>query len=107
VSVDRLPAAIEATAYFVVAVALTNLAKHAGARSAAADVNMQDGTLEISVRDDGVGGARPEGDGLLGLADRVDALDGRLVVDTPADGGTLVAAAAPVATPVAAASPGS
>ena len=56
---DRLPAPIEATAYFVVAEALTNVAKHAGAASAAVAARVEDGTLRVEVRDDGVGGARP------------------------------------------------
>jgi signal transduction histidine kinase len=53
-------------------------------------------TLTVQVRDDGVGGARPEGSGLQGLEDRMAALDGRLEVKSPADGGTLVAAAIPI-----------
>jgi ketosteroid isomerase-like protein len=52
--------------------------------------------LAVQVRDDGVGGARPDGNGLVGLADRVAALDGRLRIESPADGGTLVAAAIPL-----------
>jgi signal transduction histidine kinase len=55
-----------------------------------------DGTLAVEVRDDGVGGARPDGGGLVGLADRLAALDGRLRIDSPAKGGTLVAAAIPL-----------
>ncbi|MCW3065632.1 MAG: sensor histidine kinase [Solirubrobacterales bacterium] len=57
---------------------------------------MEDQTFRIQVRDDGIGGARPEGSGLLGLADRVAVLDGELQVESPADGGTLVAAAIPL-----------
>ena len=64
VSVGRLPAAVEATAYFVVAEALTNVAKHARARRAAVTARVEDGTLRVQVRDDGVGGARPDGSGL-------------------------------------------
>jgi PAS domain S-box-containing protein len=96
VSVDRLPTAVEATAYFVVAEALTNVAKHSGAGRAAVTAGIEDGMLAIQVRDDGVGGARSDGSGLLGLADRLAALDGRLRVESPADGGTLVAAAIPL-----------
>jgi signal transduction histidine kinase/ketosteroid isomerase-like protein len=96
VTVDRLPAAIEATAYFVVAEALTNVAKHAHARHAEVTARIEDGTIEVQVRDDGVGGARPGGGGLVGLADRLAAVDGRLRVDSTADGGTLVAAAIPL-----------
>jgi PAS domain S-box-containing protein len=96
VSVGRLPAAAEATAYFVIAEALTNVAKHAHAGRAAVTANVEDGTIRVQVRDDGVGGARPDGSGLLGLADRLAALDGQLRVESPADGGTLVAADIPV-----------
>jgi signal transduction histidine kinase len=96
VSVDRLPAAIEATAHFIVAEALTNVAKHAHAGHAEVMARIEDGTLTIQVRDDGVGGARPDGSGLTGLADRLAALDGRLRIESPADGGTLVAATIPL-----------
>ena len=83
VTVGRLPAVVEATAYFVVAEALTNVAKHAQAEQAAVTASLEDGTLRVQVRDDGVGGARPEGSGLLGLGDRLAALDGRLWVGEP------------------------
>jgi signal transduction histidine kinase len=96
VTVGRLPTAVEATAYFVVAEALTNVAKHAHADRAAVTARIEDGMLSVQVRDDGVGGARPEGNGLIGLADRVAALDGRLRVESPSDGGTLVAVAIPL-----------
>jgi signal transduction histidine kinase len=96
VSVGRLPASVEATAYFVVAEALTNVAKHARARRAEVTARVEDGTLRVQVRDDGVGGARPDGSGLVGLADRLAVLDGRLRVESPADGGTLVAADIPL-----------
>jgi PAS domain S-box-containing protein len=97
VSVDRLPPAIEATAYFVIAESLTNVAKHARATGVTVTAGVQDGTLAIRVRDDGVGGARLDGTGLLGLADRLAALGGRLAVESPAGGGTLVAADMPLA----------
>ena len=96
VSVDRLPPAVEATAYFVVAEALTNVMKHAHAHHAAVTARVADGTLEVQVRDDGIGGARPDGSGLLGLGDRLDVLDGSLRVESPADGGTLIAADIPI-----------
>ncbi len=95
---DRLPATVEATAYFVVAEALTNVAKHACATSAAVAVRVVDSALRVEVSDDGVGGVRPEGGGLQGLRDRLAALDGRLQIASPADGGSLVAAVIPVAT---------
>jgi PAS domain S-box-containing protein len=96
VSVGRLSPAVEATAYFVVAEALTNITKHARARHAEVTAQITDGTLSVHVRDDGIGGVRPDGSGLLGLADRLAALDGRLRVESPADGGTLIAAAIPI-----------
>jgi PAS domain S-box-containing protein len=96
VVVDRLPAPVEATAYFVVAEALTNVAKHSSARAASVRARVEDGTLRLQVRDNGVGGARPDGTGLVGLADRLAVLDGRLRLESPAGGGTLVAAEIPV-----------
>ena len=99
VSVGRLPAAVEATAYFVVCEALTNIAKHARAEHAGVTAQVEDGTLVVEVRDDGVGGARPEGSGLVGLADRVAALEGLLRVQNPSGGGTLLTAVIPFAGP--------
>jgi signal transduction histidine kinase len=96
VSVGRLPTAVEATAYFVIAEALTNVTKHARAGSAQVMARVDGRTLAVQVRDDGVGGARPDGTGLMGLADRLAALDGRLQIESPADGGTLIAAAIPL-----------
>jgi signal transduction histidine kinase len=96
VPVGRLPTAVEATAYFVVAEALTNIAKHARAGRAEVTARIDDGTLAVQVRDDGVGGVQLDGSGLTGLADRLAALDGELRVESPADGGTLVAAAIPL-----------
>ena len=96
VSVGRFPAAIEAAAYFVVAEALTNVVKHSKAQSAEIRATVEGGLLKVEVRDDGVGGARTDGNGLLGLEDRLSTLDGRLLVDSPEDGGTLVAAVIPV-----------
>jgi signal transduction histidine kinase len=96
VAVDRLPAPFEATAYFVVAESLTNIAKHARATGATVRAQVEDGTLQLQVRDDGVGGARPDGSGLVGLADRLAVLDGRLTVANQAGGGTLVAADIPL-----------
>ena len=95
VSVDRLPPAVEATAYFIVAEALTNVAKYAHARRAEVTARVEDGTLQVEVRDDGVGGVQPDGSGLVGLGDRVAVLDGSLRVESPADGGTVIAAAIP------------
>jgi len=96
VSVGRLSAAVEATAYFVVAEALTNVAKHARARRATVSACIEDGAVQVQVRDDGVGGVRPDGNGLVGLADRLTALGGELRIESPAHGGTLLAAAIPL-----------
>jgi signal transduction histidine kinase len=96
VVVARLPAPVEATAFFVVAEALTNVAKHSSAGHAYVVARIEDGTLRVEVRDDGVGGASPDGTGLLGLADRLAVLDGRLEVDSPAGGGTRLTAAIPL-----------
>jgi signal transduction histidine kinase len=96
VSVGRLPSVVEATAYFVVAEALTNVAKHARAVRAEVGVHVEDGILSITVRDDGIGGARPDGTGLVGLRDRLEALNGRLAIDSPMGHGTLLAAEIPL-----------
>jgi signal transduction histidine kinase len=95
---ERLPAPVEAAAYFVVAEALTNVAKYAGASSAAVRIARDDGYAVVEVHDDGVGGADPAvGTGLRGLADRLAALDGRLEVDSPPGEGTTVRAKVPCA----------
>ncbi len=99
VSVERLPAAIEATAYFVVAEALTNMAKYASARHGEVVARMEEDTLRVEVRDDGVGGANPAGSGLVGLADRLAVLDGRLNVDSPLGAGTRLTTTIPLDRP--------
>ena len=96
VTIGRLPAAVEATAYFVVAEALTNVAKHARSERATVTARIEDGTLVVHVRDDGVGGAQRTGSGITGLTDRLAALDGELRVESPADRGTVVAATIPL-----------
>jgi PAS domain S-box-containing protein len=96
VAVGRLPAAVEATAYFVVAEALTNVAKHSRARHATVVARVEDDTLQLQVRDDGVGGARPDGRGFVGLGDRLAVIDGQLRVESPTDSGTLVSASIPL-----------
>ena len=93
---ERFPAEIEASAYFIIAEALTNVVKHAHATRAEVKARVEKGTLLCEVRDDGVGGADPAGHGLVGLADRAAALGGRLQVQRSASGGTLVAAALPL-----------
>jgi signal transduction histidine kinase len=94
----RLPERQEVAAYYVVAESLTNTAKYAHASSAAVEVRHADGRLVVEVVDDGVGGADTRGgSGLRGLADRVEALGGRLLVWSPVDGGTRVRAEIPCA----------
>jgi PAS domain S-box-containing protein len=94
---DRLPAPIEAAAYFVVAEALTNVAKYAQASAATVKVTATRGQLVVEVADDGVGGATPDaGSGLRGLADRVGALDGTLDVVSPRGEGTRLRAVIPL-----------
>jgi signal transduction histidine kinase len=93
---DRFPAEIEASAYFVVAEALTNMAKHSNAQHVNVAARLENGTLRIDVCDDGVGGARPDGSGLLGLRDRVVTLGGDLEVDSPPGGGTRIAVTLPL-----------
>ena len=84
-----LPDAVVAAAYFVAAEALTNVVKHAAASAVELRASREEGDLVLSVRDDGIGGARPAaGSGLRGLADRVGALGGRLRLDSPAGAGT-------------------
>jgi signal transduction histidine kinase len=97
VTAERLPAALEATAYFIVAEALTNAVKHARASSAHIDAVVDGDVLRVQVRDDGVGGARSdESSGLLGLHDRTAALNGDLRVTSPPGEGTVVAATLPI-----------
>jgi signal transduction histidine kinase len=94
---ERLPASVEAAAYFVISEALTNVAKYAQASAATVAVRRVNGHVELEVRDDGVGGADPgRGTGLRGLADRVSALDGSLALDSPPGSGTTLRAEIPV-----------
>ena len=91
VPAQRFPAEIEASAYFIVAEALTNIAKHARATRAEIRAAVDDGMLRVEVRDDGIGGADPSaGTGLRGLADRVSAMHGRFQVCSPPGRGTRV-----------------
>ena len=92
----RLPEQIEAAAYYVVAEALANVHKHAGARRVVVRATTDDGRLTVEVGDDGVGGADEGGGGLRGLADRVEALGGRLTLDSPRGAGTRLLAEIPL-----------
>jgi signal transduction histidine kinase len=95
--VGRVPPAVEAAVFFVCSEALANVAKHSRARRVWVAVGLRDGVLVASVADDGVGGADPmRGSGLRGLADRVDALGGRIDVEDRSSGGTVVTVAIPV-----------
>ena len=93
---QRLPTEIERSAYFIVAESLTNIVKHADAHRAEVKAVVADGKLRIEVRDDGIGGADPDGHGLVGLRDRATALGGQLRVDSPPGGGTVVDAELPL-----------
>ncbi len=94
---EPLPEAIELAAYFVVAEALTNVAKYARASRATVSLERENGRLVVEVADDGVGGADPErGTGLRGLADRIAVLEGRLDVESELGRGTTVTARIPV-----------
>jgi signal transduction histidine kinase len=95
---ERPPPAIETAAYFVVAEALTNIAKHAGASRAAVTVARQNGHLKVEVTDDGVGGADVgRGTGLAGIVDRVTAVDGSVHLSSPAGGPTILTVELPCA----------
>jgi PAS domain S-box-containing protein len=95
---DRLPAAVEAAAYYVAAEALANVVKYSQASSVTVSADHLDDMVVVEVVDDGVGGADPStGTGLSGLRDRVGALDGRLSVESPEGGGTRVVAEIPLA----------
>jgi signal transduction histidine kinase len=94
----RLPGPVEVAAYYVVSEALTNTAKHARASSVHVGVEVGDGVLDVSIRDDGSGGAdSTHGSGLVGLADRVDALGGTIEVVSPVGRGTRLLVTLPFA----------
>src|SRR6266536_279190 len=92
---ERPPPAVEAIAYFVVAEALTNVAKHAKASRALVTVTRSGHLLNVAVSDDGIGGASVAGQGLSGLAARVAGIDGRLLVTSPDGGPTVIEAVLP------------
>jgi signal transduction histidine kinase len=90
---ERLAPAVEAAAYYLVAEALTNMARYSGAASASVTVNRAGDQVTVEISDDGCGGADPAGgSGLRGLLDRVEALDGRLEIESPEGRGTRVRA---------------
>ncbi len=92
---ERPPARVETTAYFVVSEALANSLKHAGADSVRLSLARDNGSLLIEVEDDGRGGASADGSGIVGIRDRVEALDGTLALTSPPRGGTLLRVALP------------
>jgi signal transduction histidine kinase len=93
----RFPEPVEVAAYYVVSEALTNAAKHATASHVAVSLAEREGALRLSVRDDGAGGADPQGgSGLIGLRDRVEALGGTIEVQSPKGAGTTVAVTLPL-----------
>jgi len=93
---ERLAAPVEAAAYYLVAEAITNAAKYAHASHATVAVRHSNGSATVMVSDDGIGGADPaRGSGLRGLAARVEALNGRLDVDSPPERGTRITAEIP------------
>ncbi len=95
---ERVSPTVEAVAFFVVSEALTNIAKHARASRAEVIVRRGDDLLRVTVRDDGVGGARPDGGtGLRGLAQRVGSVDGTLSIDSPQGGPTTITVELPCA----------
>jgi signal transduction histidine kinase len=97
VTQSRFPAPVEAAAYFVCSEALANIGKYAKASRAAIEIAQRDGVLCVSIDDDGRGGANLDaGSGLRGLADRVEALGGRLRVDSPPGRGTVLSAELPL-----------
>jgi signal transduction histidine kinase len=96
----RLPDQVEVAAYYVVAEALTNAAKHARPTAIWVAANVVDGRLRLTVRDDGIGGAEPaNGSGLTGLTDRVEALDGTITVHSPPGEGTTLQVWLPLSAP--------
>jgi PAS domain S-box-containing protein len=96
VAAERLPEDLEAALYFVVSEALTNTVKHAGASKAAVEVRVGAQEVEARIADDGRGGADPDGSGIWGLRDRVEALGGALELASPPGGGTRVVAHLPL-----------
>jgi signal transduction histidine kinase len=94
----RLPDHVEVAGYYVVSEALTNTAKHAHASVVHVELYADDSTLQLAIRDDGVGGADPtRGSGLVGLGDRVEALGGGIQVESPVGGGTTLHVHIPIA----------
>jgi signal transduction histidine kinase len=93
----RLPEPVEVAGYYVVSEALTNAAKHAQASVVSVDLNSSDAIVQLTIRDDGIGGADPtRGSGLVGLGDRIEALGGTLRVTSPIGQGTTLLVEVPL-----------
>jgi signal transduction histidine kinase len=96
---ERLPERVETAVYFMCSEALANVQKHAQATGVDVELRIEDGSVVVVVADDGVGGAEPSvGSGLNGLRDRIEALGGRLSIDSPRGEGTRVTAEIPIVT---------
>jgi signal transduction histidine kinase len=94
---DRLPDQVEVAVYYAVSEALTNASKHARASRVWVSLRVEEGTVCLAIRDDGVGGADPtRGSGLIGLRDRIEALGGTIEIDSPAGEGTRIDARIPI-----------
>jgi signal transduction histidine kinase len=94
---QRMPERVEVAAYYLVSEALTNAAKHSNASVVHVEVAAEEGLVLLAIRDDGIGGADPtQGSGLMGLSDRVQALDGTIEISSPAGGGTALRVSLPV-----------
>jgi signal transduction histidine kinase len=97
---ERYASTVEGAAYFIIAEALTNVAKYAKAKTATVRAAGRGNELRIEVADDGIGGADPgSGSGLRGLVDRLAALDGTMTIDSPLGGGTRISAQIPITRP--------
>jgi GAF domain-containing protein len=97
---QRLPDHVEVAAYYTVSEALTNASKHANATRVWVSLRVEDDMLLLSIRDDGVGGADSNrGSGLTGLRDRIEALEGRIQIESPSGSGTLIEVEIPIARP--------
>jgi signal transduction histidine kinase len=93
---ERLPGPVEVAVYYFVAEATTNVAKYAQASQVTVSVEQSGGIATVAVADDGIGGAEPgNGSGLVGLTDRIEALGGRLHIDSPRGRGTRLSAEIP------------
>jgi signal transduction histidine kinase len=93
---SALPEQVAAAAYYVVSEGLANAYKHGGAEKVAIHLRTNSGDLTVEVLDDGIGGADEEGSGLRGLADRIEALGGTLVLESPPGSGTRLLARLPL-----------